>query len=178
MTSRCQVYIKFQLDVACKIFFFVFRVDKSTSLFHNVPSCNSTTCDGSVFDMDFCTCKKKSGGMDISCGQNVAQTQNAAQNPPFHNAPNVKQNTNQGKREATYSDDVIYLYDNFEPEFSTLPPRKRRTVNFKMSLENATEYCRKTILNTKAAQVCLELSSVNVSSAIKQCAADLQVNFS
>lgn len=153
------------------------RVDKSESLFHVVPTCNDPECDGSVFDMDFCTCTEKSGGvMDISCGQNVAQLKTAPQNPPFRNAPNVKQKGT--KREVTYSDDVIYLFDNFEPDLSTLPPRKRRNVNFKMSLENATQYCRSTILNTKAAQVCLELSSVNVSSAIMQCASDLQVSIS
>ncbi len=115
--------------------------------------------------------------MDITCKQNIAQLNQAPQNPPFHNAPGVPNQTGDKKRrDVAYSDDVIYLYDDFESEFSTLPPRKRRAANVKMSLENATEYCRKTILNTKAARVCLEISNVNVSSAIKQCAADLQVS--
>ena len=114
--------------------------------------------------------------MKVECGQDIAQPQIVPENPPLTNVPQTKINQN-GKRGVTYTDDIIYLYDDIEADLPSLPPRKRRNVNVKMSLENATEYCRKSLLSTKAAQVCLELSNVNISSAITQCAADLQVNF-
>ena len=152
-------------------------MNKENSLFHTVPLCNDPQCDGSVFNMDFCTCKKEtSGQMKVECGQEIAQPQIVPENPPLTDVPQTKINQN-GKRGVTYTDDIIYLYDDIEPDLPSLPPRKRRNVNVKMSLENATEYCRKSLLSTKAAQVCLELSNVNISSAITQCAADLQVNF-
>lgn len=86
----------------------------------------------------------------------------------------VQQNGRE-KRDLVYSDDIIYLYDDEEPKKNIPHERRRRTVNTKMSLENATEYCRNAILNTAAAKVCLEISGVNASNAIEACAADLQV---
>ncbi|PFX18968.1 Neurogenic locus Notch protein [Stylophora pistillata] len=152
------------------------RVNRSESLFHKVPNCNDPTCDGSVFDMDFCTCKlnKDTNVMQIDCEQDVAQPQTVNENPALVPVPQGKINQN-GKRGNTYTDDVIYFYDDIEPDLQSLPPRKKRNVNVKLSLENATEYCTKSLLSTKAAQVCLELSNVNVSNAIAQCAADLQI---
>ena len=85
------------------------------------------------------------------------------------------QGTRRKKRDLVYSDDIIYLYDDEEPKRNIPHERSRRAVNTKMSLENATEYCRNAILNTAAAKVCLEISGVNASSAIEACAADLQV---
>ena len=79
------------------------------------------------------------------------------------------------KRDLVYSDDIIYLYDDEEPKKNIPHERSRRTVNTKMSLENATEYCRNAILNTAAAKVCLEISGVNASNSIEACAEDLQV---
>ena len=80
------------------------------------------------------------------------------------------------KRDIIYSDDIIYLYDDEEPKKRVYNNyRGRRAVNTKMSLENATEYCRNAILNTATAKVCLEISGVNASNAIESCAADLQV---
>lgn len=127
--------------------------------------------------MDFCKCELIGDNaelMKISCNQNIAQPQPTNDNPPLQPVPQGKINQN-GKREITYTDDIIYFYDDIEPDLPSLPPRKKRSVNVKMSLENATEYCTKSLLSTKAAQVCLELSNVNVSNAITQCAADLQV---
>ena len=86
------------------------------------------------------------------------------------------QEAKRAKRDIIYSDDIIYLYDDEEPKKRIDNNyRGRRAVNTKMSLENATEYCRKAILNTAAAKVCLEISGVNASNAIEACAADLQV---
>ena len=80
------------------------------------------------------------------------------------------------KRDISYSDEKIYLYDDGEAEDSGFfAHRKRRGVDMIMSLENATDYCRKSILDTKAAEACLETSGVNASRAIQSCAADLQV---
>ena len=87
----------------------------------------------------------------------------------------VVEQTGRKKRDLVYSDDIIYLYDDEEPKKNIPHERSRRTVNTKMSLENATEYCRNAILNKAAAKVCLEISEVNASNAIKACAADLQV---
>lgn len=115
--------------------------------------------------------------MQIECNQDVAQPQTVNENPALVPVPQGKINQN-GKRGNTYTDDVIYFYDDIEPDLQSLPSRKKRNVNVKLSLENATDYCTKSLLSTKAAQVCLELSNVNVSNAIAQCAADLQVNFS
>lgn len=86
----------------------------------------------------------------------------------------VEENTRK-KRDLVYSDDIIYLYDDEEPKINIPHERSRRAVNTKMSLENATEYCRNAIMNTAAAKVCLEISGVNASNAIEACAADLQV---
>ena len=86
------------------------------------------------------------------------------------------QNADRNKREAKYSDDVIYLYDDERTQHNPYPRRDKRAVQTKMSLENATEYCRKSILGTTAAKVCLQLPGVNATSAIQSCAADLQVS--
>ena len=153
-------------------------MSNSESLFNTVPVCNDPECDGSVFDMDFCTCETSGGVLNVNCGQNIAQPQMAPENPPFTLVPNTKVNGGTRKRGTVYSDDVIYLYDNIEPDVSILPSRKRRNVNIKMSLKNATDYCENYLINTNAARVCLEISNVNVSSAIGQCAADLQVSYS
>ena len=85
------------------------------------------------------------------------------------------QGTRRKKRDLVYSDDIIYLYDDEEPKRNIPHERSRRAVNTKMSLENATEYCRNAILNTAAAKVCLEISGVNASNTIEACAEDLQV---
>ena len=100
---------------------------------------------------------------------------NDGQNKNLIDRTDTFETSNRKKRDLVYSDDIIYLYDDEEPEVSLYQPRKKRAVNMKMSLANATDYCRKTILNTDAAKVCLELSGVNASSAIQSCAADLQV---
>nr|XP_058945176.1 von Willebrand factor D and EGF domain-containing protein-like [Pocillopora verrucosa] len=150
------------------------RVNKSESLFHIVPMCNDAQCDGSIFDQEFCTCTETSGVMDVRCSQSVSQPTETNQNPPFKPAPQGNLNDNEGKRDVEYSDDVIYRYDNIETPISFNSPRKKREVNFKMSLENTTDYCEKTLLNIDAVRVCIELPNVNISGIIRQCALDLQ----
>ena len=139
--------------------------------------CNDVQCDGSIFDQEFCTCTETSGVMDVRCSQSVSQPTETNQKPPFKPAPQGNLNNNEGKRDVEYSDDVIYRYDNIETPISFNSLRKKRDVNFKMSLENATDYCEKTLLNIDAVRVCIELPNVNVSGIIRQCASDLQVGY-
>ena len=86
------------------------------------------------------------------------------------------QAANRGKREEIYSDDIIYLYDNEKTEHNTYFTRRKRAALTKMSLENATEYCRRSIMDTTAAKVCVGLTGVNATGAIQSCAEDLQVS--
>lgn len=83
---------------------------------------------------------------------------------------------NRNKRELVYSDDIIYLYDDEKPAENMHFSRRKRAVQTKMSLANATKYCRKRILDTDAAKVCLEVTGINATSAIQACAEDLKVS--
>ena len=81
--------------------------------------------------MDFCKCELIGDNaelMKISCNQNIAQPQPTNDNPPLQPVPQGKINQN-GKREITYTDDIIYFYDDIEPDLPSLPPRKKRSVN-------------------------------------------------
>ena len=117
--------------------------------------------------------------MSIKCNLKLTEF-NDMNGGEFTDETNQHENSNRKKRRLAYSDDIIYLYDDNEPNRGDSHLiRNRRAVHEKtekMSLKNATEYCRKTILNTAAAQICLETSGVDSSSAIKSCAADLQVS--
>ena len=117
--------------------------------------------------------------MSIKCGLPLMQFRNANGRLEKEGNEDITgrvQEAKRAKRDIIYSDDIIYLYDDEEPKKRIYNDyRGRREVNTKMSLENATEYCRKAILNTAAAKVCLEISGVNASNAIEACAADLQV---
>ena len=139
--------------------------------------CNDPQCDGSIFDQEFCTCTETSGVMDVWCNQSLSQPTQTNQNPPYESVPQANLGDDGGKRDVEYSDDVIYHYDNIETPISFNSPRKKRDVNFKMSLENATDYCEKTLLSVDAVRVCIELPNVNVSGIIRQCASDLQVGY-
>ena len=124
--------------------------------------------------MDRCQCQKKSTGqMSITCNLTLMQFNSVGQKGV--DITKTVDKTRRKKRDLVYSDDIIYLYDDEEPKNNIPHDRSRRAVTTKMSLENATEYCRNAILNTAAAKVCLEISGVNASNAIEACAADLQV---
>ena len=158
----------------CFVFYFV-RVNKSQSLFETVPPCDAEPqCDNSELEMDRCKCTKDGGAMSIECNLTLAE-RNSINGGGFKAVTNNVQKSNRKKRDLIYSDDIIYLYDDHEPEGDIHLTRMKRSANTKMSLENATAYCRKTLLNTAAAKVCLEISGVNASSAIHSCAADLLV---
>ena len=87
------------------------------------------------------------------------------------------QKGNRKKRELSYSDDIIYLYDDEKPaEDMHFSRRRRAAMGTKMSLQNATEYCQKRILDTDAANVCLEVTGINATNAIRACAEDLKVS--
>ena len=151
-----------------------YRVDRRNSLFHIVPNCNEEACDDSQLEMDRCECQReRTGQMSITCNLTLRQF-NSLGGEGNDITGEVEENSRK-KRDLVYSDDISYLYDNEEPKRNIPHQRSRRTVNTKMSLENATEYCQNAILNTAAAKVCLEISGVNASNAIEACAADLQV---
>ena len=123
--------------------------------------------------MDRCLCKRKGNGqMSITCNLSLMQFQGGENGEEYSPPPGGRRRK---KRDLVYSDDIIYLYDDEEPKRNIPHKRSRRVVNTKMSLENATEYCRNAILNTAAAKVCLEISGVSAGNAIEACAADLQV---
>ena len=126
--------------------------------------------------MDRCQCQKKtSGQMSVTCNLPLMQFNSVGEKG--NDITGTVQQTGRNKRDLVYSDDIIYLYDDEEPKRNILHERSRRAVSTKMSLENATEYCRNAILNTAAAKVCLQISGVNASNAIEACAADLQVMY-
>lgn len=155
--------------------FVIYRVDPSESLFMTVPPCLDEACENSELDLDRCRCVRQGGSFDVTCGLSISQFNNIG-DKNFVDETEKVENANRKKRDISYSDEKIYLYDDEEAEDSIFfIHRKRRAVDMIMSLENATEYCRKTILGTKAAEVCMEISGVNASSAIQSCAADLQV---
>jgi len=140
-----------------------------------VPPCLDDACENSELDLDRCRCVRQGGSFDVTCGLSIAQFNNIGGQGFQDNTENVE-NANRKKRDISYSDEKIYLYDDEEAEDGVFfAQRKRRAVAMIMSLENATDYCRKNILDTKAAEVCMEISGVNASSAIQSCAADLQV---
>ena len=153
------------------------RVDSSESLFRTVPPCLDDACENSELELDRCRCVRDGGSFDVTCDLSIAQFNNINGETFADETENV-QNANRKKRDISYSDEKIYLYDDGELEAEAsgfFAHRKRRGVDMIMSLENATDYCRKSILDTKAAEVCLETSGVNASRAIQSCAADLQV---
>ena len=151
-----------------------YRVNRRNSLFHIVPNCTEEACDTSELDMDRCQCKRKSSGqMSITC--NLPLMQFNSMGGEGNDMTAAAEETRRKKRDLVYSDDIIYQYDDEEPKRNIPLERNRRAVNTKMSLENATEYCRNAILNTVAAKFCLEISGVNASNAIEACSADLQV---
>lgn len=121
--------------------------------------------------MDRCQCEKERNQISITCNLPLMQFSSMGGQDMSGQAEGSRRK----KRDLVYSDDIIYLYDDEEPKRNIPHERSRRAVNTKMSLENATEYCRNAILNTAAAKVCLEISGVNASNAIEACAADLQV---
>ena len=124
--------------------------------------------------MDRCQCQRKSTSqMSITCNLTLMQFNSMGEKGG--DITGTVDQARRKKRDLVYSDDIIYLYDDEEPKNNIPHDRSRRAVNTKMSLENATEYCRNAILNKAAAKVCLEISEVNASNAIKACAADLQV---
>lgn len=150
-------------------------MDTSESLFMTVPPCLDDSCENSELDLDRCRCVRDGGSFDVTCNLPIAQF-NVINGETFADETENVQNANRKKRDIIYSDEKIYLYDDGAAEDSVFfAHRKRRGVDMIMSLENATDYCRKSILDTKAAEVCLEISGVNASSAIQSCAADLQV---
>jgi len=112
--------------------------------------------------------------MTVTCDLDLMQF-NGIGDSGFKDKTEDFQKSNREKRDLVYSDDIIYLYDDYEPEENIYLMRKKRALDSKMSLENATDYCEKTILNTAAAKVCLEVSGVDASNAIQSCAADLKV---
>ncbi len=151
------------------------RVTTSQSLFFTVPPCLDDSCDNSELNLDRCSCRIIGGTLDVTCGLPLTQFNDLGGD--FDDETENVQDGNRKKRDNIYSDDIIYLYDDGEPKGNNFfTHRKRRSVNMQMSLENATEYCSKTILGTTAAKVCMEISGVNASTAIQSCAADLQVN--
>ena len=125
--------------------------------------------------MDRCNCNKQGGDLQIQCNLEIMRFNNMPGN--FNDRTGDFQNANRNKRELVYSDDIIYLYDDEKPtEHMHFSRRKRAAVQTKMSLENATEYCRKKILDTDAAKVCLEVTGINATGAIQACAEDLKVS--
>ena len=123
--------------------------------------------------MDRCLCKRKENGqMSITCNLSLMQFHGGENGDEYSPPPGEH---SRKKRDLVYSDNIIYLYDDEEPKRNIPHKRSRRVVNTKMSLENATEYCRNAILNTAAAKVCLEISGVSAGNAVEACAADLQV---
>ena len=145
-----------------------------------MPDCTADeACDNSEFESDHCQCEKIRGQMSIKCGLPLVQFRNTNGKLEKEGKEDITgrvQGAGRAKRDIIYSDDIIYLYDDGEPKKRIYNNyRGRRAVNAKMSLENATEYCRNAILNTATAKVCLEISGVNASNAIESCAADLQV---
>ena len=124
--------------------------------------------------MDRCKCNKQGGDLEIECNLEIMNF-NIPGN--FNDRTGDIEDANRKKRELVYSDDIIHLYDDEKPaEHMHFSRRKRAAVQTKMSLENATEYCRKRILNTDAAKVCLEVTGVNATDAIQGCAEDLKVS--
>ena len=125
--------------------------------------------------MDRCSCKKQGGALQIQCDLEIMSFNSMSGD--FNDRTGDFQNANRKKRDLVYSDDIIYLYDDEKPaEHMHFSRRKRAAVQTKMSLENATEYCRKRILNTDAAKVCLEVTGINATGAIQACAEDLKVS--
>jgi len=125
--------------------------------------------------MDRCNCSKQGGALQIKCGLEIMQFYSMPGN--FKDRTRDIQNATRKERELVYSDDIIYLYDDEKPaEHMHFSRRKRAAMQTKMSTENATEYCRKRILDTDAAKVCLEVTGINATSAIKACAEDLKVS--
>lgn len=161
--------------IFAKLLFFLLRVNRSQSLFETVPPCDvEPVCDSSELEMDRCECKRDGGAMSITCNLDLTR-RNDINGQGYDDRTNEVAESSRKKRDLVYSDDVIYLYDDYEPEGDFHLTRTKRSLNTKMSLENATAYCRETILNTAAAKVCLEIAGVNASSAIHSCATDLQV---
>ena len=155
--------------------FVINRVDTSESLFRTVPPCLEDACEESELDLDRCRCVREGGSFDVTCDLSISQFNNIG-GDNFGDETETIENGNRKKRDMSYSDDKIYLYDNEEADDSSFfTHRKRRAVDVLMSLENATDYCRKSIMGTKAAEVCMDISGVNASSAIQSCVADLQV---
>ena len=157
-------------NIFSKMEILFFRVNRAKSLFETVPLCNDDSCDGSELEMDRCKCTK----MSIECNLTLTQRNNI-NGEGYEDRTNVFVDSCRKKRDLIYSDDVIYLYDDYEPQGDIHLTRMKRSLNAKISLENATAYCKETLLNTAAAKVCLEISGVNASNAIHSCAADLQV---
>ena len=154
-----------------------YRVNSSQSLFNTVPACTDPSCENTEIElnMDRCNCNKQGGALQIQCNLEIMQFNSMPGN--FNDRTGNIQNANRKKRELVYSDDIIYLYDDEKPaEHMHFSRRKRAAMQTKMSLENATEYCRKRILDTDAAKVCLEVTGINATSAIKACAEDLKVS--
>ncbi|XP_022787242.1 von Willebrand factor D and EGF domain-containing protein-like [Stylophora pistillata] len=154
------------------------RVNKSTSLFNVVPPCNDAMCDSteSQLNMDRCTCQKNSLGDDINvnCSLEIMSF-NGLPGSEYEDRTNAAEDAARKKRDLAYSDDIIYLYDNEKSSPSVFRKREKRAIHTDLSLENATEYCRKRVLETTAAKICVELTGVNASSAIEACAADLHL---
>ena len=100
--------------------------------------------------------------MSITCGLPLVQFRNTNGKLVKDGNEDITekvQGAGRAKRDIIYSDDIIYFYDDEEPKKRIYNNyRGRRAVNTKMSLENATEYCRNAILNTATAKVCLEIS--------------------
>ena len=115
--------------------------------------------------------------MKIKCNLEIMKF-NGMPGATFKDRTTDIQNANRNRREVMYSDDIIYLYDDEKTEHNTYSRRGKRAVQTKMSLENATDYCRRSILDTDAAKVCLEVTGVNATSAINACAEDLKVSTS
>lgn len=153
------------------------RVDASKSLFRTVPACTDKSCEDTELElnMDRCKCNKHGGAMQVKCNLEIMKF-NGMPGATFKDRTTDAQNANRNKREIIYSDDIIYLYDNEKTEHNMYSKRGKRAVQTQMSLENATEYCRKSILDTAAAKVCLEVTGVNATSAIQACAEDLKVS--
>jgi len=94
----------------------------------------------------------------------------------FNDRTEIIQKGNRKKRDLSYSDDIIYLHDDEKPvEDMHFSRRRRAAMGTKMSLQNATEYCQKRILDTDAAKVCLEVTGINATNAIQARAEDLKL---
>lgn len=155
---------------------YFYRVNKSQSLFYNVPQCIGACQDTEAqLNMDRCSCGLNGGALNVTCNLQIMQFKGISSNG-FNDETTDFNNANRKKRDLIYSDDVIYLYDNEKSDQTVYHKRTKRNVPVGMSPENATEYCRKRILDITATKVCLELTGINASSAIQSCAADLQVS--